>query len=148
MFFSTFANSAEKMSLEVKPRKFIYISEHCCSDDYHSFSHVNRIVKGLSQLPVNGWVSPSIGGLPDDVSSMLGVGGHGKMAGSWVLEYTPPSTCMLRSTYATPPKKKCNSINENVSQKSLSSFSAVGQQWSTEHGRWPFLTRPWRSLGA
>ena len=44
----------------------------------------------LSQRPVNGWVSPSIGGLPDDVSSMLGVGGHGKMAEGWFLEYTSP----------------------------------------------------------
>ena len=75
-------------------------SELPCSENLNSisgsaeciFSSMMKIKfhPRLSQLPVNGWVSPSIGGLPDDVSSMLGVGGHGKMAEGWFLEYTSP----------------------------------------------------------
>ena len=75
-------------------------SELPCSENLNSisgsavckFSSIMKIKvhPRLSQRPVNGWVSPSIGGLPDDVSSMLGVGGHGKMAEGWFLEYTSP----------------------------------------------------------
>ena len=75
-------------------------SELPCSENLNSisgsaeciFSSMMKIKfhPRLSQRPVNGWVSPSIGGLPDDVSSMLGVGGHGKMAEGWFLEYTSP----------------------------------------------------------
>ena len=96
---------------------------------------------GLSQRPVNGWISPSIGGLPDNVSSMLGGGGrHGKMARRWGLEYTQRLAPACLGPLMQP--------NEGVLQWSLSHSPLLQTNNGEQNMVARLLTQPWRSLGA